>query len=217
MDTNQTGVKMIVLWFTFMTALHLEATEVKITSTPSLRIVFIGDSLSEGYGLPTEASFPFLVDKALKSEGIQAEVINAGVSGATSASGVPSLKWQLKQKPALILLALGANDGLRGIKPAATKANLSNTIELAQKEKIKVILAGMKMPPNYGAEFTKEFEAIFPALAKKYSLPLIPFLLEGVAGKKEFNLPDGIHPNAKGYELIAKNVLKILLPEIKKL
>jgi acyl-CoA thioesterase-1 len=177
------------------------------------RIVCLGDSLTEGFGLATEQAWPDLLQKTLRSEGWpRAEVVNVGVSGSTSASAVSRLQWQLRSKPDIVILALGANDGLRGVAPAETKKNLATTIDLAQSNGITVLLAGMKMPPNYGGEYTREFEAIFTSLAAEKNVPLIPFLLEGVAADPDLNLPDGIHPNADGYAVIAKLVAQYLRP-----
>lgn len=174
------------------------------------KLVILGDSLTEGLGVAKSAAFPDLLEKKIKASGKDWTVINAGISGATSASGMSRLKWQLKSKPDLVILALGANDGLRGVDVKSTEKNLSDTIELAQKEKIKVILAGMLLPPNYGAQYSKDFKAIYEHLAKKYSLQKIPFLLEGVAGDPKLNQADGIHPNEKGHKVIAENVFKAI-------
>jgi acyl-CoA thioesterase-1 len=177
------------------------------------RIVCLGDSLTEGYGLAPEQAWPTLIQESLRREGWpQAEVVNAGVSGSTSASAVSRLKWQLRRKPDVLVLALGANDGLRGIAPDETRKNLAAAIDLAQTSGIVVLLAGMKMPPNYGPEYTKQFEGTFTALAIEKNVALIPFLLDGVAADPAFNLPDGIHPNAKGYEIVARTVTGYLRP-----
>lgn len=173
-------------------------------------ILFLGDSLTEGYRLAKEEAYPALVEKELKKKHKDIKVINGGVSGATSASGLKRLDWYLKAKPQIMVLALGANDGLRGLKLTETEKNLSNVIEKAQERGIEVILAGMKMPTNMGEPYRTQFESIYPKLAKKYSLKLIPFLLEGVGGVPAHNLPDGIHPNPKGHEIMAKTVLKVL-------
>ncbi len=173
-------------------------------------ILFLGDSLTEGYQLSKEQAYPALVEMELKKYDKNVKVINGGVSGATSASGLKRMDWYLKAKPDVMVLALGANDGLRGLKVLETQKNLALVIEKAKKRQIKVILAGMKMPTNMGKTYQTQFENIFPYLSKKYSLTLIPFLLEGVGGKPEYNLPDGIHPNPKGHEIMAKNVLKFL-------
>ncbi len=184
------------------------------TSVMGQTILFLGDSLTEGYQLSKEEAFPALIEKELKKEHKKIKVINGGVSGATSASGMKRMDWYLKAKPDFLVLALGANDGLRGMKVTETEKNLSNVIEKAQHRGITVILAGMKMPTNMGEPYRTQFENIFPKIAKKYSIKLIPFILEGVGGKPEFNLPDGIHPNPKGHEIMAKTILKVLEPEL---
>lgn len=171
------------------------------------RIVFLGDSLTDGYGVAQEMAYPKLVETALNKKGHDVEVINAGISGSTSASGVSRLKWILKKPPDIVLLSLGGNDGLRGFDLAATEKNLLDTIALAKEKKVKVILAGMQIPLNYGEQYRKDFNALFPRVAKKMEIPLIPFLLEGVGGLKEMNLSDGIHPNEKGHQKISETVL----------
>ncbi len=176
-------------------------------------IVFLGDSLTEGYGLEKTEAFPFLFQQALKAKGYKdIKVINAGISGSTSASAPSRLKWYLRIKPTILVLALGANDGLRGVNPQAMKKNLATTIQLALDRKIQVVLAGMKIPRNYGSQYTREFESVYPELAEEFKIPLIPFLLDGVATHPEMNLPDGIHPNSKGHQIIAKHILENLLP-----
>lgn len=180
----------------------------------SQTIVFIGDSLTEGHQLSKEEAYPALIEKELRKKHPEIKVINGGVSGATSASGPKRLEWYLKTRPDIIVLALGANDGLRGLKASETEKNLEKVIERARTQGIKVVLAGMKMPTNYGETYRKEFESVFPRLAKKHKLKLVPFLLENVGGKPELNLPDGIHPNAKGYEVVARTVLKALESEL---
>ena len=177
-------------------------------------ILFLGDSLTEGYQLSKEEAYPALIEKELKKTQKDIKVINGGVSGATSASGMKRMDWYLKAKPDILVLALGANDGLRGMKVEQTEKNLSDVIEKAQAKGIKVILAGMKMPTNMGEPYRTRFENIFPKVAKKYSIKLIPFILEGVGGRSEYNLPDGIHPNPKGHEIMAKTVLKVLETEL---
>lgn len=184
------------------------------TSVMAQTILFLGDSLTEGYQLSKEEAFPALIEKELKKEYKKIKVINGGVSGATSASGMKRMDWYLKAKPDFLVLALGANDGLRGMKVTETEKNLSSVIEKAQQRGITVILAGMKMPTNMGEPYRTHFENIFPKIAKKYSIKLIPFILEGVGGRPEFNLPDGIHPNPKGHEIMAKTILKVLEPEL---
>jgi len=173
------------------------------------RILIIGDSLTEGYGVAKNKAYPHQLLLLLKKK-YKITVVNAGSSGSTSAGAFTRLRWHLRAKPDILILALGGNDGLRGVKPAATKKNLAKTIRLAQKSKILVYLAGMKMPHNYGKDFRLAFEKIYKELIKEYKIKEIPFLLEGVGGRKEFNLPDGIHPNELGHKIIAKNLAKII-------
>jgi acyl-CoA thioesterase-1 len=177
-------------------------------------ILFLGDSLTEGYQLSKEEAYPALIEKHLKKTHKEIKIINGGVSGATSASGLKRMDWYLKAKPEIMVLVLGANDGLRGLKIDQTERNLSSVIEKAKERNIKVILGGMQMPTNMGVSYRKEFQEIYPKLAKKYSIKLIPFILEGVGGVPSLNLPDGIHPNPKGHEVMAKNVLKVLEKEL---
>lgn len=177
-------------------------------------ILFLGDSLTEGYQLSKEEAYPAVIERQLQKSHKGIKVINGGVSGATSASGLKRMDWYLKAKPDIMVLALGANDGLRGMKVDQTEKNLATVIEKAQERGITVILAGMKMPTNMGEPYRTNFENMFPKLAKKYSLKLIPFILEGVGGQPELNLPDGIHPNPKGHEIMAKTVLKVLETEL---
>lgn len=172
-------------------------------------LVIIGDSLTEGYGVTAEQSFPHVLEEKIKKAGKNWKVTNHGISGSTTASAASRINWVLKNPPDLVLLALGANDGLRGFKPEATEKNLDQAIQLLKDKHIKVVLAGMKMPPNYkGGSFAKKFEDLYPALAKKHKIPLVPFILEGVAGKSELNQKDGIHPNVKGHEVIADTIYK---------
>ncbi len=184
------------------------------TSAMAKTILFLGDSLTEGYQLAKEEAYPALIENILKKDHKDIKVINGGVSGATSASGLKRLDWYLKAKPDIMVLALGANDGLRGTRPAVTEKNLASVIEKAQGRGITVIIAGMKMPPNMGEIYRSEFENMFSKLAKKYSIKLIPFILDGVGGKPELNLADGIHPNPKGHQVMAQTVLKVLKSEI---
>jgi len=177
-------------------------------------MVILGDSLTAGYGIDKDKAFPDLLEKKLKKDGLDIKVINAGVSGSTSASGPSRLKWQLKALPSHLVLALGANDGLRGIKPEETEGNLKATIKLAKQNHLKVFLLGMKAPPNYGKEFTEIFEATFKKVAKEENVDLMPFLLESVAGERSLNQADGIHPNEKGHEIIAENIYRFLRGKI---
>jgi acyl-CoA thioesterase-1 len=176
-------------------------------------VACLGDSLTEGYNLPPEEAWPALVEKTLRAGGWPTlEVVNAGVSGSTSASAVSRLRWQLRRKPDILVLALGANDGLRGIDLADTRKNLAAAIDLALENGIVVLLAGMMLPPNYGPEYTETFRAMFHELAAEKKVALLPFLLEGVAADPSKNLADGIHPNAAGYEVVAATVIRHLRP-----
>lgn len=175
-----------------------------------LIIVALGDSITEGYGLTKEESYPSQLQKKLQLTYPQIKIINAGISGSTTASAESRLKWQLKNKPNILLLALGANDGLRGINTDSLKSNLEKTILLAKANNIYIVLAGMKMPMNYGNDYRKKYEAVFFDLAKKYKIDFIPFLLEGVATVKTLNIEDGIHPNAEGYKKVAEHILPTL-------
>ena len=184
------------------------------TKQSKIKILCLGDSLTEGYGILKEYSYPSRLEEALQGEGLSVKVINSGQSGSTSKNGLKRIKWLSRMRPDYLILALGANDGLRGLSLVELEQNLSNVIDYAEGQDIQVILAGMKIPPNYGAAYTDEFEKVFERLAKSYQLPLIKFLLDGVAGKPDLNLPDGIHPTAEGYEIVTQNVLKVILPLI---
>lgn len=175
-------------------------------SIAQTQILFLGDSLSEGQGLDEELSFPRLVERNLKSKKFNVAVTNGGVSGSTSASGVTRLKWHLKKKIDVLVLELGANDGLRGLKLEETQKNLIEIIKHAKEKKVKVLLLGLLMPPNYGKKYVDDFEKMYSTIAKSEKVPFLPFVLNDVAGKSELNLPDGIHPNAKGHEIVAKSV-----------
>ena len=177
------------------------------------KLLVLGDSLTEGYGVAKEKAFPALLEAKLKAAGGKLKewtVINSGVSGSTSASAPSRLDWALKSKPDAVLLALGANDGLRGIKPAATKESLRKAVRAAKEKKIEIFLAGMEMPPNFGKEYRDEFRKVFSEVAKEEKIPLLPFLLEGVGGNPKLNLEDGIHPNEAGHRIVADHVFAFL-------
>lgn len=178
------------------------------------KIIVIGDSITEGYGVSREQAYPSLVQKLADKNGQSWNVINAGISGSTSASAPSRVNWHLKQKPDLIVLALGGNDGLRGAPVQSIADNLSAALQLCQKASVKVILAGIQIPPNYGAEYSKNFAAVFPRVAHKFKVPLIPFLLQNVGGKRDLNLADGIHPNEKGHAEIADTVYRAILKNL---
>lgn len=177
------------------------------------RILCLGDSLTEGFGVEPEAAYPARLERRLKELGFgDVRVINAGVSGATSASAVSRLRWQLRAPPSILILALGANDGLRGLAVEEMRKNLDRAIELALDNGVRVLLAGMKLPPNYGPDYSHRFESVFSELASERNVALIPFLLEGVAAHPELNQADGIHPTARGYEIVTETVLRYLRP-----
>lgn len=179
------------------------------------RIVAFGDSLTAGFGVSTEDSYPAQLQRRLDALGYDYRVINAGVSGDTTAGGLRRVSWILTKKPDVVILELGANDGLRGLSIDQTHNNLREIILRLQEAGVGIVLAGMKLPPNYGHDYLARFEAIYPALAEEYRLPLIPFFLEGVGGSPSLNQADGIHPTAKGYTLVVGQVLKILSPLLK--
>ncbi len=199
-------------------AKSLEApTEVAPETEARVRIVFLGDSLTAGYSLAKEQAFPFLLGQALESAGLVVQVTNAGVSGDTSAGGLRRLSWLLKQNPALVVLELGANDGLRGLPVEETEANLRKIIAEVQEAGARVLLLGMRIPPSYGPEYSEAFASLYPRLAEELALPLVPFLLEGVAAQPELNLPDGLHPNPQGHAILTENLLPYLEPLIREL
>ncbi|MCO4793703.1 MAG: arylesterase [Bacteriovoracaceae bacterium] len=176
------------------------------------KILFIGDSLTAGYGVAKEKSYVSLIEKELNKKNKNVKILNGSVSGSTTSSGKKRLRWFLKAKPEILVLALGANDGLRGVKIKTSQENLDGIIELAKKNNINVALAGMMLPPNYGPEYTGKFKKMYKDLVKKHKLVHIPFLLEGVAAQKELNQADGIHPNEAGHLIMKKTVLKYLEP-----
>ena len=184
------------------------------TKEKSKVILCFGNSLTEGYGLKPEESYPSLLQNRIDSLGLNYRVVNAGISGETTAGGKGRLGWVLKNKVDIFILELGANDGLRGIPIKETKRNLQSIIDTVQLKipDVKIVLAGMQIPPNLGEKYTQEFKAIFPALAKDSSVYLIPFLLQGVAGEIELNQEDGIHPTAEGTKLVLENIWKVLVP-----
>jgi acyl-CoA thioesterase-1 len=181
------------------------------TSTRPTIVVF-GDSISAGFGLDAGQSFPDLLQQELLHRGFGHRVVNFGVSGDTTQDGLARISMALAEKPAIVLLELGGNDGLRGIPASITQQNLATMIETFQKAGARVVLAGMTLPPNYGAAYIKKFEAMYHDLAAKYKVTLIPFLMEGVGGNTALMQRDGLHPNAEGARRIAALVMKTLEP-----
>ena len=186
----------------------------EVDATPKKTILFFGNSLTAGYGIDPEESFAGRIQTRLDSLQKEYRAINGGLSGETTAGGLSRLDWFLEEEPYLFVLELGGNDGLRGIALTETKKNLLAIVDKvrAKYPNTKIILAGMQIPPNMGQEYTEEFKAIYPAVAKEKNIELIPFLLEGVAGDPDLNLPDGIHPTAEGHRL----VMETLWPYISK-
>lgn len=184
--------------------------------SPRPKIVFLGDSLTAGLGLPSDQSYPSLIGKKLKGSGYDYEIVNAGVSGDTSAGGVRRLDWSLEGDVRALVLALGANDGMRGLPTDEMKKNLEAVLDRAKARNIPVVLAGMEAPPNNGPEYTREFRAVYADLAKEYDVRFVPFLLLGVAGNASLNQGDGIHPNARGAEIVADLVLSELEPLLRR-
>lgn len=198
-------------WCTLTLCLLLTSCVARATASSDIKkIIMLGDSLTEGYGVSKDKAYPALVQKKLEKVGKKFLVVNAGISGSTSASAPSRMAWQLKSKPYLIFISLGANDGLRGQPVDKMEENLTTAIVQAQKAGVKVILGGMRLPPNYGAEYTDRFAAAFAKVARKTSVPLLPFILEGVGGDPKLNLADGIHPNEKGHEIVATTVFQFL-------
>ena len=174
------------------------------------RLVVLGDSLTEGYGVAQEKAYPALLQNKIKNW----TVVNAGVSGSTTASALPRLQWLLKKPANLVVIALGANDGLRGLKIENSEKNLSKAIEYAKSKKVKVVLAGILVPPNYGKEYSDRFAKMYVNLSKKHKVRLLPFLLKDVGGVADRNLADGIHPNEKGHEAMANTMFEFLKSEL---
>lgn len=175
-------------------------------------ILALGDSLTAGFGVHEEESYPSRLQKILRAEGHPHRVVNAGVSGDTTAGGVRRIRWLMQHRPQIVILALGANDGLRGLALEEMYANLETIILLCRENKVRVLLAGMKIPPNYGVQYSRGFEAVYSRLADEYGVSFLPFLLEGVAGDRKFTQPDGIHPLAAGYAVVVRTVWDYLQP-----
>ena len=177
-------------------------------------VVFFGDSITAGYGIALESAFPALIQKRVDSLGMNYQVINAGLSGETSAGGLQRIDWILRSKPAVFVLELGGNDGLRGLSLDETRKNLTAMIKKIREasSETKILLAGMQIPPNLGQAYTEEFRNLFAEVAKKNKVELIPFLLVNVGGEKELNLADGIHPNGAGHKIVAETVWSYVGP-----
>jgi acyl-CoA thioesterase-1 len=194
-------------------------TQKKSTAQKSFKILILGDSLTEGYGVMESEAYPLILEKKLNLDSERSskrdfQVINGGISGATTSGGVSRINWLLRSNPDFLILALGGNDGLRGIPIEKIKENLIKVVVAAQNNNIPVLLAGMKIPPNYGIEYSESFTNLYSQISKEYNISMIPFLLQGVGGEPKMNLPDRIHPNPKGHEIIAKTVHQYLVKEL---
>jgi acyl-CoA thioesterase-1 len=177
-------------------------------------VMFLGDSITAGYGLESFQAYPALIQQRIDAQAWEFKIVNAGQSGDTSAGGLSRLDWLLRSRIDVLVLELGANDGLRGLPVEVTRKNLEAIIRRtkARYPNVKVIIAGMKLPPSMGRDYVRQFETMFSSLAKENDAVLIPFILEGVGGLRELNLADGIHPTAKGHEIVAANVWRVLEP-----
>jgi acyl-CoA thioesterase I len=173
-------------------------------------VVFLGDSLTAGLGLEESQAYPALIEKRLREEGTPIRVLNAGVSGDTTAGGLSRLGWLLNQHPDVVVVGLGGNDGLRALPVEDTEKNLREILRRARETGARVLLLGLQIPPNYGPDYTRSFAAIYPRIAKDLDVPLVPFMLEGVGGVRSLNLEDGVHPNVEGQKRVAENVLPYL-------
>ncbi len=195
-------------------AVENQSTDAKVDQKEVPVILFFGNSITAGYQLDVEDAFPALIQDRLDSLGYQFKVINAGLSGETTSGGLNRIDWVLQTIPDVFVLELGANDGLRGLDLEETKKNLLLIIDKVKQAnpEIKILLAGMRVPPNLGKDYTTRFNGIFPAVASETGASLLPFILDGVAGNPELNLPDGIHPTVEGHKILAENVWRVLRP-----
>ena len=212
---------MISIWLWFLATGNAQTNNVtnlnqeKNTKKPiQSTVLFLGNSLTAGYGLEPQEAFPALILQKIDSLGWNFKVINAGLSGETTAGGLRRIDWLLRRIVDVLIIELGGNDGLRGIRPDLTKKNLQGIIDKTRKKypHVKIVIAGMQVPSNLGKSYTKDFQDLFPELAKKNDAVLIPFLLENVGGVPELNQPDGIHPTAAGHKFLAENVWEVLQP-----
>jgi acyl-CoA thioesterase-1 len=204
--TSIRGSLMVLVYLT--AAACANAAEPAPFKTPL--VIFLGDSLSAGYGLPAEQAFPALVERRMKERGTPVRIVNAGVSGDTTSGGLDRLDWLLGQKPDVLVVELGANDAFRGQPVSRIESNLRAIVVRAQQAGVRVLIVGMKVPTNYGPDYTQAFDALYPRVAKETHAALMPFLLDGVGGRPELNLDDGIHPNVLGQKIVAENFLPYL-------
>jgi acyl-CoA thioesterase-1 len=201
-------------WFLFVIGSCAALLGQSLVAKEPIRILFFGDSLTAGYGIDPSSAYPAKIQGKIDAAGIEAEVKVGAVSGDTSAGGLRRVDWMLRQPVDIFVLALGANDGLRGVDLASTERNLQHILDRVQNKypEARLVVAGMRLPPSMGAGYTEAFAGIYPRLAEANDAALIPFLLEGVGGVVELNLPDRIHPNAEGHAVVAENVWSVLGP-----
>ena len=204
-----------VAWFF---ALPLSVVLIGATPSPAV-ILFLGDSITAGYGLEISQAYPALIQQRIEAKKWPFKVVNAGQSGDTTAGGLNRIDWLLRSRIDVLVLELGGNDGLRGIPVETIRKNLQAIIDRVKTKypTAKIVIAGMKLPPNMGRSYTQQFESVFVSVAKKNDAPLIPFILEGVGGVKDLNLPDGMHPTVRGQQIVAANVWKVLEPVLRSL
>jgi|TARA_B110000967_G_C18822835_1_gene529686 acyl-CoA thioesterase-1 len=215
MQKQRSQLSIFIKRFCVLAALPmLMGTVASLAAETPKRILFFGDSLTAGYGVDPDLAYPALIQKIINTDGLNAKVVVGAVSGDTSAGGMRRIDWMLRQPVDIFILALGANDGLRGVATTATLSNLQAIIDQVQAKypDAAVIIAGMRLPPSLGQKYTDAFAALYPQLAKQNQVALIPFLLEGVGGIVELNLPDRIHPNSAGHEILADTVWLSLQP-----
>jgi acyl-CoA thioesterase-1 len=198
-----------------MSVLFTVPTFAQAPSGDPIKLVVLGDSLSAGLGLPATDAFPERLEKTLKNKGITVVIGNAGVSGDTASGGLDRLDWSIPEGTQGVILELGANDALRGTDPKVTRAALDTIIKRLKARHVAVLVCGMLAPPNYGADYAAQFNAIYPDLAKKYDVPLYPFFLDGVAADSKLNQADGMHPTAEGVAVIVKNILPTVEPFVR--
>ncbi len=203
----RTGLMLLITGGIVMTILGPMTGNMAQAQSRPLRIVALGDSLTAGYGLPANAAFPAVLARALKAKGIAVEVANAGVSGDIAQGGLDRLDWSVPDGTDGVIVELGANDALRGMDPAGTRRAIEAIVTRLKARGIAVMLAGMEAPPNLGPDYVAQFRSLYVDIAERHGLVLYPFFLEGVAGRRDLNLPDGIHPTAEGVRTIVRNIL----------
>ena len=207
---------MFCLWSVLLYGAFLLFCNNVLAQDKPYRILAFGDSLTAGYGLPLEDSFPVQLEAALRDKGYDVRVINGGVSGDTTAGGLSRAQWALEDDPNLVIIELGANDMLRGLSPVTARDNLSRIIETFRQNHVRVILVGMKAQANLGDEYAAQFDGMYPDLAEAHDITLYPFFLEGVALHPQLNQADGLHPTAEGVRVIVQKILPVIVAEMKK-